>query len=201
MQMADNLGVTFDLKDIEDDEAIATELIEKGERQVPFLVDTERDVMMYESNDIIDYIREHYASTAANQTDHNAGADATVWLAKDSMNISFNYNNHEEAQGLAGVPEEKLLTLSKFVGEEQVVICTVDFDKVAASKHGNIFQVAVNFDVAGHVPRRRSRRKFRSCDRRGAQRTRQTSSSGQGPQGITRQTAGRAFKRLIGRQG
>jgi len=78
MQMADNLGVEFDLKDIEE-EAIAAELIEKGgKRLVPYLVDTDKDVAMYESNDIIDYIRDNYAGTAADkQRIHNAGADAT----------------------------------------------------------------------------------------------------------------------------
>ena len=36
------------------------ELLEKGgQAQVPFLVDSERDVSMYESSDIIDYMREH----------------------------------------------------------------------------------------------------------------------------------------------
>jgi len=78
MEMAQNLGVEFDLKDIEDD-AIAAELVEKGgKRMVPYLVDTDRDVAMYESNDIIEYIREHYAGTAATKPRiHNAGADAT----------------------------------------------------------------------------------------------------------------------------
>jgi glutathione S-transferase len=68
MQMAENLGVEFDLKDIEDDAALANELLEKGgKQQVPYLIDTEKDVAMYESNDIIDYIRDNYAgvTTAA----------------------------------------------------------------------------------------------------------------------------------------
>jgi len=80
LQMAENLGVEFDLKDIESDDAIAAELIEKGgKRQVPYLVDSEKDVQMYESSDIIDYIREHYAGTASTETKpriHTA-ADAT----------------------------------------------------------------------------------------------------------------------------
>lgn len=33
-----------------------------GKGQVPFLVDTERDVQMYESDDIIAYAKEHYGS-------------------------------------------------------------------------------------------------------------------------------------------
>lgn len=81
LQMADNLGVSFDLKDIEGDDALTAELVEKGgKRQVPYLVDTERDVAMYESGDIIDYIREHYTNTTDTATKpriHNAGADAT----------------------------------------------------------------------------------------------------------------------------
>jgi glutathione S-transferase len=80
LQMAENLGVEFDLKDIEADEAIAAELVEKGgKRQVPYLVDTDKDVAMYESNDIIEYIRDNYAGTKADNKPriHNAGADAT----------------------------------------------------------------------------------------------------------------------------
>ena len=78
-EIAENLKVEFDLKDIEADEAIAAELVELGgKRQVPYLVDTDRDVAMYESADIIDYIREHYAGTASSPKPriHNA-ADAT----------------------------------------------------------------------------------------------------------------------------
>lgn len=32
-----------------------------GQQQVPFLVDQDRGVKMYESEDIINYLREHYA--------------------------------------------------------------------------------------------------------------------------------------------
>ncbi len=60
LQMAENLNVTLDLKDISEDADAAEELVAKGGKtQVPFLVDTDRDVMMYESSDIIDYLREH----------------------------------------------------------------------------------------------------------------------------------------------
>ncbi|WP_227375383.1 glutathione S-transferase N-terminal domain-containing protein [Haladaptatus halobius] len=31
-----------------------------GDDQIPFLVDTRREVSMYESDDIVDYLREHY---------------------------------------------------------------------------------------------------------------------------------------------
>jgi glutaredoxin len=78
--MADNLGVQFDLKDIEDDAALTAELIEKGgKRQVPYLIDTDKNVAMYESNDIIEYIRDNYVNTAAADKPriHNAAASAT----------------------------------------------------------------------------------------------------------------------------
>jgi anaphase-promoting complex subunit 7 len=64
LQMAENLKVDLELKDVSEDETALAELIEKGgEKQVPFLVDTEKDISMYESNDIIDYVRENYANT------------------------------------------------------------------------------------------------------------------------------------------
>lgn len=60
LQMADNLNVSLDLKDIEEDETALAELLEKGGmKQVPFLVDTESATSMYEASDIIDYMREN----------------------------------------------------------------------------------------------------------------------------------------------
>lgn len=64
--MADNLKVELDLKDVSEDETAMAELLEKGGKQmVPFLVDTEKDVSMYESSDIIEYIRDNYANSGA----------------------------------------------------------------------------------------------------------------------------------------
>lgn len=58
--MAESLKVELVLKDVSEDEAALSELLQKGgSNQVPFLVDTEREVSMYESSDIIDYMREH----------------------------------------------------------------------------------------------------------------------------------------------
>lgn len=37
------------------------ELKGHGKDQVPLLVDNERDVVMYESDDIVEYLKEHYA--------------------------------------------------------------------------------------------------------------------------------------------
>ena len=58
--VAKELGITFELKNISDD-AVAAELVARGgKRQVPYLVDTERNVEMYESADIVVYLRKHY---------------------------------------------------------------------------------------------------------------------------------------------
>ena len=60
LQMAENLKAELELKDVSEDEAALAELIEKGgKQQVPFLVDSEKDVSMYESSDIIEYMREN----------------------------------------------------------------------------------------------------------------------------------------------
>ncbi len=54
------LGIDFDQKNIADD-AVAAELVARGgKRQVPYLVDSERGVEMYESADIDAYLRAQY---------------------------------------------------------------------------------------------------------------------------------------------
>lgn len=59
---AEAMGIEFNLKDITADEAIAAELIEKGgKRQVPYLIDEDRGEAMYESGDIIQYLKDNYA--------------------------------------------------------------------------------------------------------------------------------------------
>ena len=64
LQMAENLNNDLDLRDISEDETALAELLEKGgQQQVPYLVDTEKDTAMYESSDIIEYLRENYANT------------------------------------------------------------------------------------------------------------------------------------------
>ncbi len=58
--MAKNLGVSLDLRDITESEEAHAELIAKsGETKTPFFVDTETDVSIADSSDIIDYLREH----------------------------------------------------------------------------------------------------------------------------------------------
>lgn len=66
---AEALGIHFNLKDITSDPVLSQELIAKGgKQQVPFLIDTERDIQMYESEDISTYLHEHYAGQSEVKT-------------------------------------------------------------------------------------------------------------------------------------
>ncbi|MCU0678188.1 MAG: glutathione S-transferase N-terminal domain-containing protein [Candidatus Pacebacteria bacterium] len=51
------------LKDVRSNPAIMAELLEKGGKsQVPYLDDTDTGVQMYESIDIIEYLRKNYGN-------------------------------------------------------------------------------------------------------------------------------------------
>jgi len=64
--VSDEFGIEFDLRDISEYPEFVDELLEKGgKRQVPFLVDTEKNEQMYESDDIIAYLRANYAQASA----------------------------------------------------------------------------------------------------------------------------------------
>lgn len=55
------LDISFEQKNIADS-AIAQELVTRGgKRQVPYLVDIENQKEMYESEDIVSYLKEHHA--------------------------------------------------------------------------------------------------------------------------------------------
>jgi glutaredoxin 3 len=57
----EDMGIKLNLKDISVDAVALDELvIQGGKRQVPYLVDSERGVALYESGDIIAYLTEHY---------------------------------------------------------------------------------------------------------------------------------------------
>lgn len=61
LDVVERMGIQVDLKDIASDDALRAELIEKGgKQQVPFLVDSERGMQMYESGDIVAYLEEHH---------------------------------------------------------------------------------------------------------------------------------------------
>ena len=57
----EELGVDYVIKPMPDGSGRRGELLKLGgKEQVPFLHDTARDVKMYESEDIIQYVTEHY---------------------------------------------------------------------------------------------------------------------------------------------
>jgi len=61
---AEEMGVGLNQKDILSDDSLRDELIEKGgKKQVPYLEDPEMGEAMYESDDIIAYLKENYADT------------------------------------------------------------------------------------------------------------------------------------------
>lgn len=65
---AEEMGISFNLKDVTD-AVLLTEMIEKGgEDSIPFLVDEDRGVHMYESNDIISYLQTHYPNGNSSKT-------------------------------------------------------------------------------------------------------------------------------------
>lgn len=69
---AEEMGLKFNLKDISTDATLAEELIARGgKRQVPYLVDEEKNTEMYESRDIIKYLRENYEDSAEQATSFN----------------------------------------------------------------------------------------------------------------------------------
>jgi glutathione S-transferase len=56
----EQLGIEFDIKNVAD-EGVSEELIARGgKKQMPYFVDTDAGVEMYESEDIIAYLHHHF---------------------------------------------------------------------------------------------------------------------------------------------
>jgi glutaredoxin len=70
MPLIDELGLEVELKDISEHDAYRAELVEKGgKQQVPYLIDTDKDVALYESDDIMDFLEINYSSVGEQATD------------------------------------------------------------------------------------------------------------------------------------
>jgi len=66
---AEDLGVQLKLKDITSDPAYGDELVlQGGKHQVPFMIDTEHGVKLYESPEIIAHLREFYKDASKGKT-------------------------------------------------------------------------------------------------------------------------------------
>ncbi len=60
VEVAKELGAPLTLKDVHD-EGVADELVALGgKKQMPYMVDDETGVSMYESNDIVSYLHEKF---------------------------------------------------------------------------------------------------------------------------------------------
>lgn len=57
MAFLDEKGVKYNKVDISETKNEETLIKMGGKRQVPFLVDSDRNIQMYESNDIIEYLK------------------------------------------------------------------------------------------------------------------------------------------------
>lgn len=65
----ESIKAPLELKNVSENRAFMEELITQGgKQQVPYLVDTERSVAMYESGDIIDYLATYYGGGAIPDT-------------------------------------------------------------------------------------------------------------------------------------
>jgi glutaredoxin len=61
LDFAARQSIELNLKDIYSDQEIMDELIARGgKRQVPYLVDEDKDIEMYESADIVEYLKTNY---------------------------------------------------------------------------------------------------------------------------------------------
>lgn len=72
----DRLDLDVEMKDIAADEAYREELEATGGKlQTPYLVDTDKETALYESDNIVDHLQTHYGSTntAARPRVHVAG--------------------------------------------------------------------------------------------------------------------------------
>ena len=65
LAVAKELGVHLNLQDVHHPEMLAELIRLGGKRQFPFMVDDVRDVSMYESEDIMEYLRTYYATPAS----------------------------------------------------------------------------------------------------------------------------------------
>ena len=57
MDFLEKEGIKYHKIDISNKESEESLIQIGGKRQVPFLVDTERNIQMYESNDIVEYLK------------------------------------------------------------------------------------------------------------------------------------------------
>lgn len=66
LAVIDRLQLEVDLRNIEESSEHEHDLIARGgKRQVPYLVDEEKEVEMYESDDIVNHLQKHYGAATS----------------------------------------------------------------------------------------------------------------------------------------
>lgn len=60
LQVINDLGVDYQELEISNEDNLKSLLELGGKQQVPFLVDEEKNISMYESGDIIEYLNQNY---------------------------------------------------------------------------------------------------------------------------------------------
>ena len=67
--------------------------------------------------------------------------------------IIFKHNNTEVKESLHGLVEQKLASLSRYIGDETDVKCEVEFEKLLSHNSGDIYRVEVNIWLSGELYR------------------------------------------------
>ena len=68
-------------------------------------------------------------------------------------NIQYKATNTELDITLQGLMEHKLESIEKYLGDQDAVICEVEFEKETAHQSGKHFRVEVNLEVSGKLYR------------------------------------------------
>jgi len=69
------------------------------------------------------------------------------------MQFIYKRNNLSDTQQAEALIEQKYVSLEKYWAENAVVLCEIEFEKVAAQKSGAIFRVESNLTVDGTLYR------------------------------------------------
>ncbi len=68
-------------------------------------------------------------------------------------NIQFKTTNTEIEEKLKTLTEQKFTSLEKFIGDEEDVMCEVEFEKETAHQSGSHFRVEANLKLKGKLYR------------------------------------------------
>jgi len=69
------------------------------------------------------------------------------------IQITYKYNDLEEAKSLTPVVEQKFTSLEKFVADGVPATLEIEFIKVGEQQHGKVFQIDANVTIDGKMYR------------------------------------------------